>query len=128
MAMLNPYQQYHQQSIMTASSGDLTLMLYNGCVKFISKAKLFIEKKDIQGAHEANIRAQQIIEEFMATLDMNYEISERMMLIYDYIHSRLIDANIKKEIQILDEVLEIVTGLRDTWEQVLEITGRHNGK
>lgn len=128
MAMLNPYEQYKQQSILTASPGDLTLMLYNGCIKFINLAKLHIENKDIKGAHNAIMRAQDIIQEFMQTLDMSYDISERIMLIYDYLYRRLVDANIAKDPEILDEVLKFVVELRDTWEEVLKITGRHSQK
>lgn len=122
MAMLNPYQQYQQQSVLTANSGNLTLMLYNGCIKFIGKTRLLILNKDLKGAHEANIRAQLIIEEFMFTLDMQYDIAKKMMPIYEYLHRRLVDANIKKDVEILDEVLGFVTELRDTWEEVIRIT------
>lgn len=125
MALSNPYEKYRQQSILTASPGDLTLMLYNGCIKFINQAKIMIEKKDIVKAHESNIRAQMIIEEFMQTLDLKYEIGKNMLTIYEYLHNRLIDANIGKDIAILDEVLGFVIELRDTWEQVLEKEGRH---
>ncbi|MBC7766357.1 MAG: flagellar export chaperone FliS [Hyphomonadaceae bacterium] len=122
MAILNPYQQYQQQSVLTANSGNLTLLLYNGCIKFIGKTRLLIINKDIQGAHNANVRAQLIIEEFMCTLDMQYDIAKKMMPIYEYLHRRLVEANIKKDIAILDEVLGFVTELRDTWEEVLKIT------
>lgn len=125
---INPYEQYKQQSILTASPADLTLMLYNGCIKFINQAKLHIENKDIKNAHNSIIRAQDIIKEFMQTLDMNYKISERLILIYDYLYRRLVDANISKSTEILDEVLGFVTELRDTWEEVIKITGRHSQK
>ncbi|NLG53986.1 MAG: flagellar export chaperone FliS [Clostridiales bacterium] len=123
MTALNPYQKYKQQSIMTASPGELTLMLYNGCIKFIGTARLHIENGDIQRAHDAIIRAQMIIEEFMSTLNFSYEISERIYIVYEYLLHRLIEANIRKDISILDEVLTHVTGLRDTWEQVIKKTG-----
>lgn len=119
MLRSNAYQQYQKQSILTASPGELTLMLYNGCIKFINQAKLMIEKKDIAGAHEAIMRAEAIIEEFMQTLDTKYEISNRFMMIYDYIYRRLVDANISKDIKILDEVLGLVTELRNSWKEML---------
>ena len=96
MATVNPYQQYQEQSVMTASPGELTLMLYNGCIKFINQAKLFIEQKNIEKANNAIIRAQDIIQELMVTLNMDYEISKNLAALYDYMNRRLIDANISK--------------------------------
>lgn len=120
MAVLNPYNQYKQQSILTASPGELTLMLYNGCIKYIGMARIHIQDNNIQGAHDYNMRAQAIIEEFISTLNFNYEISNRIYQTFEYLLHRLVEANIHKDIQILDEVLEHVAGLRDTWEKVLK--------
>ncbi len=121
MAIPNPYQQYQQQSVMTATPGELTLMLYNGCIKFIKQAKLAIENKEIEKAGNAIIRAQDIIQEFMVTLNPEYEISNNLFSLYDYMYNRLIDANIAKDIAILDEVLDLTTQLRDTWMEVIKI-------
>lgn len=120
MAVLNPYQQYKQQSIMTANTGELALLLYNGCIKFIKQSKMALENNDNEGSHNANIRAQLILEEFMATLDMKYDIAKNLMMIYEYLHRRLVEANISKDGKILDEVLELVTQLRDGWEEALK--------
>ena len=76
MAVLNPYQQYKQQSILTANTGELALLLYNGCIKFIKQSKMALENKDNEGCTNANIRAQLILEEFIATIDMKYDISK----------------------------------------------------
>jgi flagellar protein FliS len=122
MAINNPYQQYQQQSVMTASPGELLVMLYNGCIRFIKQAMECIESKDLEGAHKAIIRAQDIILEFMSTLDMKYEISHNLLALYDYLHRRLVEANTKKDVVILEEVLTFVTELRDTWAEVVKIT------
>src|SRR5690554_763030 len=115
MTNLNAYNTYKMNSILTASPEELTLMLYNGLVKFIMKAQKAIEDKDIQNAHDSIIRAEKIIEEFQATLDMQYDLSKGLAMMYDYMHDRLIDANMKKDISILDEVLRYAKDLRDTW-------------
>ncbi len=120
MSVLNPYQHYQEQSVMTASPGELTLMLYNGCIKFINKAKLAIEEKNIQEANNAIIRAQDIIHELMYTLNMDYDISNNLAALYDFMNRRLIDANLSKDTEPLDEVLELVTELRDTWMEVIK--------
>jgi len=97
-------------------------MLYNGCIRFIKQAMECIESKDLEGAHKAIIRAQDIILEFMSTLDMKYEISHNLLALYDYLHRRLVEANTKKDVVILEEVLTFVTELRDTWAEVVKIT------
>ena len=125
MALLNPYAQYQQQSVMTASPADLTLMLYNGCIKFIKQGQVAVEQKDISGAHIAINRAQDIILEFMATLDMDIDLSHNLMSLYDYINQRLAEANMRKDNQVLAECLGLVTELRDTWAEVVRLNRGH---
>jgi len=120
MAVNNVYQQYQQNSIMTASPEDLTLMLYNGAIKFINLGKLFIEEKNMEKAHYNIIRAQDIINELNITLDMNYEISKNLRNLYTFVLDKLLDANISKDVKHLDEALEIVEGLRDTWKDAMQ--------
>lgn len=117
----NTYDAYKQNSIMTASPEELTLMLYNGLVKFIMQAQKAIEDKDIQKANESIIRAEDIISEFQATLDMRYELSKGLAMLYDYFMDRLIEANMKKDTAILEEVLHFVKDLRDTWAQAMKL-------
>lgn len=117
----NPYQAYEQNSVMTASPGELTLMLYNGCLKFIRLAKLAMGQNNIQEKNKHIINAENIIREFMTTLDMNVPISEDYMRMYDYIYRRLIEANTQNSLEILEECEDHVTELRDTWKEVLRI-------
>lgn len=121
MVTSNPYNTYKQNSILTASPEELTLMLYNGLVKFIMKAQKAIEDKDVQKAHDSIIKAEDIIGEFQATLDMQYELSNGLALMYDYMNERLIDANITKDTMILEEVLHFAKDLRDTWAQAMKL-------
>jgi flagellar secretion chaperone FliS len=121
MAVNNPYQSYQQNSVNTASPGELTLMLYNGCLKFINLAKQAIQAKDIQTKNINILKAQKIIQELMVTLNLDLEISNNMMSLYDYINRRLIEANIKNDTVILEEVEGIVADFRDTWKQVIQL-------
>lgn len=121
MSLRNPYETYQQNSINTASPGELTLMLYNGCIKFIKQAKKAIDEKNYQEKNTNLIKAQNIIRELMVTLDMQYAISKDFMIMYDYILRRLIDANIHNDNEILNEVEELVVGFRDTWKEVIKI-------
>ena len=121
MALNNPYNQYKENSVLTASPQELTLMLYNGALKFMHQGKLSIEQRNIQGANEALKRAQDIIDELNITLDMNFELSKNLRALYIFVNERLFEANIKKDIKYIDEAYNMVTELRDTWKQAMKL-------
>lgn len=111
---------YKNQQIMTASPEELTLMLYNGALKFMAESIQAIEEKKFEKAHETNIRSQNIIREFMVTLDMQYELSHNLYEIYDYMHRSLIEANLKKDAAKLKEVRDLLRELRDAWAEAMK--------
>ncbi|QRG67307.1 flagellar export chaperone FliS [Brevibacillus choshinensis] len=119
MAYQQPAQAYQTNSITTATPGELTLMLYNGALKFIKQTKAAIEIKKWDKANEYNIKAQDIFSELLITLDRQYPVAQQMVLLYEYIQQRLIEANIKKDVAILDEVEGFVVEFRDTWKQAM---------
>lgn len=121
MSVNNPYQAYQQNSVNTASPGELTLMLYNGCLKFMKLARAAIEQKDIEAKNENLLKSQKTIQELMVTLNMDVPMSKTMMAMYDYINRRLIEVNMKNDLTILDEVEGYVTEFRDTWKQVIQL-------
>lgn len=120
MALNKAFNAYQANSIANAKPEELTLMLYNGLIRFIMQAQKGIEEKDIEQAHNNIIKAENILLEFEATLDHQYEISNNLFLIYDYLYQRLVDANTKKDTVILAEVLKFATELRDTWVQAMK--------
>ena len=120
MALNNPYQAYQQNSVSTASPGELTLMLYNGCLKFIKQARHAIQQKNTQEKNLNLQKAQRIIQELMITLNPEAAVSESMMSMYEYMNRRLVEANISNDLAILAEVEEYVTEFRDTWKQVIQ--------
>ncbi|HHY74142.1 MAG TPA: flagellar export chaperone FliS [Bacillus bacterium] len=122
MSMNQPYQQYKQNSVNTASPGELTLMLYNGCLKFIKQGKAAIKQGNIEQRHENLLKAQSVINELMVTLNMDVEVSKNMMQMYDYMYRRLIEANTDNSVEILDEVEGYITEFRDAWKEVIQIT------
>lgn len=124
----NAYKAYKQNSIMTATPGELTLMLYNGCIKFIRQARIAMSNRDIGGKNQALQRAQAIVRELMVTLELDHELSKNMMSLYDYIYRCLIDANVKNDSASLDEAEKHVTMFRDTWKQVIETTVKSQPK
>lgn len=122
MATNQPHQAYRQNSVNTASPGELTLLLYNGCLKFIKLGKKAIEDQNVEQRNVNLIKAQNIVQELMVTLNMDIEISHNLMQMYDYIHRRLVEANLKNDPQILDEVEEFVMEFRDMWKGVIQST------
>lgn len=121
MAVNNPYQAYQNNSVTTASPGELTLMLYNGCLKFTNLAKKAVHESNVEEKNINIQKAQNIIQELMVTLNMELEVSKNMMSLYDFIHHRLIEANIKNDIAAIEEVEELVSEFRDTWKQVIQL-------
>ncbi len=116
----NGYAQYNNSKVLTASPAELTLMLYEGAIKFCNIAVMAMEKKDVQKAHNNIIRVQRIIEEFRSTLDRKYAVAEDFDRVYVYILKRLLEANIKKDPAILEEILEHLRSMRDTWLEVMK--------
>ncbi|RDW16522.1 flagellar protein FliS [Oceanobacillus arenosus] len=119
MAQNKAYQTYQNNAVNTASGGELTLMLYNGCMKFIKQAIKDVNAKNYEAKNTNIQKAQNIIQELMLTLDQKVEISKQILPLYEYIHFQLKEANIKNEIALLEEALGLVTEFRDTWKQVI---------
>ncbi|MEW4307898.1 flagellar export chaperone FliS [Rossellomorea marisflavi] len=120
MAINNPYAAYQNNSVNTAAPGELTLMLYNGCLKFLHIAKQAIKDKNIELKNTNIQKSQAIIQELMVTLDTSLDISQNLLSLYEYINRRLTEANIKNDLSILEEVEGLVTDFRNTWKQVIQ--------
>lgn len=118
---MNAAAAYQDNKVLTATPAELTLMLYDGVIKFCNIAVMAIEKNDISKAHLNIIKAENIILELKATLDFNYPISNELDVLYEYIYKRLTDANLIKETEILEEVLSFVRELRDTWKEAMKL-------
>jgi len=121
MAINNPYKAYQQNSVTQSTPGELTLMLYNGCLKFLNQAKKGIETKDNELKNINIQKAQNILRELMITLDPTQTISQSMASLYEYMISRLVEANITNDSSLVDEVYTLTTDFRDTWKQVIQI-------
>ena len=104
MALPNAYAQYNNNKVLTASPAELTLMLYEGMIKFCNMAETAIEQKDVQKAHTNIIKVQRIIDYLRQTLDMKYPVAQDFERIYTYLSDRLIAANMKKNKEILEKV------------------------
>lgn len=114
------YNAYLRSKVMTATPAELTLMLYEGAIKFVNKAIMSIEKDDVMGAHNNLMKSQRIIEELRASLDHKYPVAKEFDTVYEYILRRLVETNIKKDKDILEEVLEHLRTMRNTWKEVMK--------
>lgn len=121
MALPNAYAQYNNSKVLTASPGELTLMLYEGAIKFCNIAIVAVEAKDIEKAHIHITKVERIIDYLRQTLDMKYAVAQDFERIYSYLSQRLIEANIKKDREILEEISEHLRSVRDTWKEVMQI-------
>ena len=117
----NGYEAYAKNKITMASPAELTLMLYDGAIKFCNIAIVAIENKDYVKANTNIQKAERIIGEFQATLDFKYEVAKDFDNVYSYLMQRLIKANMKKDIEILEEVLKHLRTMRDTWKEVMQL-------
>lgn len=126
MIQKNPYAAYNNSKIQTATPAELTLLLYEGAIKFTNIAIVAMERNDVQKAHDNIMKTEKIIEEFQATLDHKYPVAKDFEAVYSYLLKRLFDANIRKDPEILEEVLRHLRTMRDTWKEVMAKTANGN--
>ncbi len=118
--MQNAYAQYKNNKVMAASGPELTLMLYDGAIKFLNIADFAIEKKDIQKAHDNIMKTEKIIEYLRNTLDMKYPVAQDFENMYSYIARRLVEANLTKDREIVGEINGHMHAIRDNWIEVMK--------
>lgn len=126
MNNLKGYAAYANSKIMTATPAELTLMLYDGAIKFCNIAIAGIEEKDVEKTHNNIKKVEDIITEFQVTLNHKYPVADDFDNVYKYLKDRLLEANIKKDKEILEEVLKHLRTMRDTWKEVMELSNNHS--
>lgn len=129
MALYNAnsnFNQYKNSKVLTASPAELTLMLYEGAIKFCNVAIVAIEKNEMQKAHTNIMKAEKIVDHLRITLDMQYPVAKDFERVYEYIGWRLIQANMKKDPDMIEEALMHLRTMRDTWKEVMRINGKAN--
>lgn len=118
------YDQYQKTTVETISPGKLLIMLYDGMIKNLGRVGEAIENQDVPAAHAGILATQNILVELMATLNMDYKISESLLALYEFMYNQLVEANIKKDSRLILEVQELVIDLRQTWDQAIKSLGR----
>lgn len=112
---------YQRNAIMTASPAELTLMLYDGAIKFCNIALIGLEKKEMEKVNTNLKKAQAIITELRVSLDRKYPVWEDFERVYDYIYRRLVEGNIKKDAEIIEDAMKYIREMRDTWKEVMRL-------
>lgn len=120
MPLPTGYNQYANNKIMTASPAQLTLMLYDGAIKFCNLAIMGIEQKDMNKAHTNIRKVENIVQEFRSSLNFKYPVAQDFENVYKHIYDRLVEANIHKDKEILEEILGHLRTMRNTWEEVMK--------
>ncbi len=119
---INPYSNYSEQAILTMTPGELLLKLFDETEKCLNLAILNIEAKDTVKAHNNLIKAQRIVKHLQDTLVKDYDFSSDLNKLYDFILTRLQQANMKKDTQLVSEALPLVTELRATFAECDRLT------
>ena len=123
----NAAEAYKRQQIMTATPEALTLMLYNGCLKFMTVGMEHIDNKEWEAANNSIQKAENIISEFRITLNMEYDIAKQLMPLYNYTYDRLVEGNIKGDTKLIQEAFDIIKELRDAWAQAMKKARQEKG-
>lgn len=119
---------YQRNAILTASPAELTLMLYNGAIKFCNIALAGLEQKDFEKVNTNLKKTQAIITELRATLDRKYPVWEDFERVYDYIYRRLVEGNIRKDPEMVEDALKYIREMRDTWKEVMRLSKSQSGQ
>jgi flagellar protein FliS len=120
--MAAPTQEYLKTKVMTASPEMLTLMLWDGAIRFAEQGKDAITKKDIEGSYKSLVRSQRIITELTTNLrhEVNPDLCGKLAGLYNFIYRRLVEANLNKDPKLVDDALEIMRHQRETWVMLMD--------
>ena len=118
----NAAKAYGNNKVQTATQAELTLMLYEGAVKFANIALVALEKKDYATTNTNIQKCRNIIVELISTLDHKYPVAKDFEKLYNYIFNLLVQANLKKDRELLERALEELRSIRDIWKQIMKQT------
>lgn len=122
MMASNPYKIYRDQDIDTSNSREIVGKLFGAASVSLRRAALEINNKHFEKANECILKSENIIGVLDKSLDMEFSISAQMHALYEYMLKRMIEANVKKDIKILDEIAGLISELRETWEEAFSLS------
>ena len=117
------YSQYQRTQTQTASPGELIVLLYGGAIRFLTVARQRLDAGDLEGAHRGLLRGQEIILELMISVDVGAgPVARNLFDLYEFMHRQLVAANVKKDSQMIDEVVGLLRDLLPSWEAAIAAT------
>lgn len=118
---------YLETTVQTASPAQLLIMLYDGAIRFCRQGIEAIKDHNFPEANTNLLKVQNIVSEFIITIDRTSPISENLLSLYEYFNMRLIEANMKKDIEPAEEVLSHLVELKETWIQAAKQFNQQSG-
>ncbi|HEV8633248.1 MAG TPA: flagellar export chaperone FliS [Chloroflexota bacterium] len=113
------YQAYRQSQAATSGQAELIVLLYRGAVRFAAKARIHLQNDELEGAHNALLKAQDIVVELMLGLSpLQEQVTQDLYALHSYVYQVLYDANLRKETALVDEALRHLRDLLATWEEI----------
>lgn len=117
--MLDPTAAYRTAQVSSASRAGQIVLLYQGAIRFASQHLAFIERHDVEQAHKASIRAQEIVSALRGALDLSAgPIAVQLDQLYDFVSRRLVDGNLTKEPRPTEEAIKVLRGLLEAWQEI----------
>ena len=123
----NPYSAYSNNKVTTASPAELTLMLYEGAIKFCNQAKKEMEAGEYGKGIKCIQKARNIIVELQTTLDFKYPVARDFDRLYTYFFHLMIQCTTKQDMEALEELLVQLRDLRDIWKEIMK-TAKQTGE
>lgn len=127
MATGNPYiDQYRKSAVSTATPLQLVIMLYDGALRFIEAGKAAMAEGDVFKQNSSLQKAEKIVGELMACLDLNEggEIAHNLLALYNFVYTRLVEANVDDKPEYLDQCIKVLSDLRASWVEIDGATRR----
>lgn len=122
MSYYSGYEKYKSQKILTAGPGELILMMYDGTIKQLKLAEMYIREGDFEQSNNSLIKAQNIVNELIRSLNFEYSLANQLLKIYEFILNELVIINIRKQEERIKPILELLEELRNTWAQTIQMT------
>lgn len=115
---MNPYSAYKKQSVTTMTPMEIVVKLYSETERQLNRAIMFIEQKKLEDANNALNKSLDLVGALRSVLDLNLPIGQNLESLYAYFEKQIINANMKKDTEIIKELLPMVAELKDAFTQV----------
>ena len=117
--MLDPTAAYRTSQAASASGAGQIVLLYQGAIRFASQHLAFVERRNIEAAHIASIRSQEIVAALRGSLDLSAgPIALQLDQLYDFVQDRLASGNMTKDPRPTQEAIQVLRGLLEAWQEI----------